>query len=99
MDFNWIAQTAIMLGIGLIGYFLKATMTEVKNEICKIEKEINRVEDSTNARIEQINRDFNNLKSDLPLVYVTREDHVRQMNSIDRKLDKIFDHITKEGQK
>ncbi|WP_261945395.1 hypothetical protein [Paenibacillus melissococcoides] len=35
MEWNWIIQTATMLGIGAIGYFLKTTMAELKTQINK----------------------------------------------------------------
>lgn len=33
---------------------------------------------------------LNDLKADLPLVYVTREDYIRVMNRVEDKLDQIL---------
>lgn len=42
---------------------------------------------------------LNDLKSDLPLIYVTREDFIRVSNNIDQKLDRLLyqQRGTKEG--
>ena len=40
--------------------------------------------------IERVEEKLNDLKSDLPLVYVTREDYIRTMNRIEDKLDQIL---------
>jgi chromosome segregation ATPase len=86
MDLSWVLQTATMIGIGIIGYFLKTTMN-------KLEDDIKNNED----RVEKLEKEMNNLKSDLPFIYVTREDFIRAMNNVDKKLDKIYDGMVKGG--
>ncbi len=47
--------------------------------------------DKKNAeRIDKVEEKLNDLKADLPLVYVTREDYIRVMNRVEDKLDQII---------
>ncbi|MEF2968344.1 hypothetical protein V3851_23785 [Paenibacillus sp. M1] len=88
MDYSWIIQTVTMLGIGAIGFFLKATLSEVKTQI------------KENAeRVDALEEKLENLKSDLPFIYTTREDFIRTMNNVDTKLEKIHDVLLKGGNK
>lgn len=86
MDYSWIIQSATMLGIGVIGFFLKATFSEIKTKI----KE-------TDNRVDALEEKLENLKSDLPFIYTTREDFIRTMNNVDSKLEKIHDVLLKGG--
>ena len=54
------------------------------------------------VRMEKLETNFNDLKSDLPLLYVLREDFVRTMNNVeskiggmDNKLDRLLEKIVK----
>lgn len=86
MDFNWAMQTITMLGIGVIGYFLKTSMTEIKGQI------------KENAqRVSTLEKELDDLRSDLPFIYTTREDFIRTMNNVDKKLDKIHDSMIGGG--
>ena len=42
------------------------------------------------AQIEKVEEKLNDLKADLPLLYVTREDYIRVMNRVEDKLDQIL---------
>lgn len=64
---------------GTVVFFLKNTLNEVKAGIFK-----NTVE------IEQVQKELNELKSDMPFIYTTREDFIRVMNNVDNKLDKLL---------
>lgn len=47
--------------------------------------------DAANAnRIAEVENKLAELKADLPLLYVTREDFIRVTDNIDRKLDRII---------
>ena len=92
MELSWVLQTVTAVGIGIIGYFLKTTMNELKLRVKENEDKIQQVEEK-----------FNNLKSDLPFIYTTREDHAAAMNAVDRKitgtdkkLDKLIEYLTVE---
>ena len=40
--------------------------------------------------IKTLDKNLNDLKADLPLIYVTREDYIRVMNRVEDKLDQIL---------
>ena len=40
--------------------------------------------------IQPQDKNLNDLKADLPLIYVTREDYIRVMNRVEDKLDQIL---------
>lgn len=87
-------QTITTLVIALIGWGVKNAISDMKDAIKK------------NAfDIEKVKTELSELKSDLPLVYVLREDYIRTLNNVDKqmgdmngKLDKIIQFkVTKEG--
>jgi len=89
----FLIQTTTTLVIGLVGWSLKSTLQRIKEDTTTNELEIK----ETRKEIEQ-------LKADLPFVYVLREDYIRcqqnqenkinnienKMNNIEKKIDKLF---------
>lgn len=66
--------------------FLKTSMTEIKGQI------------KENAqRVDNLEKELDDLRSDLPFIYTTREDFIRTMNNVDKKLDKIHDSMIGGG--
>lgn len=84
MELTWILQTITALVIGVIGFFLKGTLTELKDGIKQNAGDIQRVKN-----------ELNDLKSDLPFVYVLREDFIRTLNNVDNKMNNIDGKIDK----
>lgn len=82
----WIIQTLILLAIGAIAYFLKEMKKTIDERLEKNE-----------CRIEALEKEVNNLKSDLPFVYVLREDFIRTMANVERKLDDIYKLLLVNG--
>ena len=73
------ASLLCTLVVGALTYFIKNTLAGLESA------------DKQNAEhIERVEEKLNDLKSDLPLVYVTREDYIRTMNRIEDKLDQIL---------
>lgn len=73
------ASLLCTLVVGALTYFIKKTLAGLESA------------DKQNAEhIERVEEKLNDLKSDLPLVYVTREDYIRTMNRIEDKLDQIL---------
>ena len=79
--------------ISLVAWGFRTTISEIRNATKK-----------NTERIEKLEDNFNDLKSDLPLIYVLREDFVRSMNSvenkmggIDNKLDRLLEKTAKGG--
>lgn len=86
-----------MLGIGVIGYFLKTTVTEIKEQIKINSQRVDQTEEKMEKKIVELQKELEDLRSDLPFIYVTREDFIRAMNNVDNKLDKIYDGMLKGG--
>ncbi|CAH8249706.1 hypothetical protein WJ0W_006890 [Paenibacillus melissococcoides] len=43
--------------------------------------------------VDELKKELDDLRSDLPFIYTTREDFIRTMNNVDKKLDKIHDSM------
>ena len=73
------ASLLCTLVVGALTFFIKKTLSSLENA------------DKKNAeRIDKVEEKLNDLKADLPLVYVTREDYIRVMNRVEDKLDQIL---------
>jgi septation ring formation regulator EzrA len=84
MELTWILQTITTLVIAVVGYFFKGTLTELKEGI------------KQNAGdIKEVKAELNDLKSDLPFIYVLREDFIRTLNNVDSKMNNIDGKIDK----
>lgn len=89
MEYGWVVQTiyaVYAVALGLIAYLLRDLKKSFEDKVKK-----------NSSDIESLQRDLSDLKSDLPFVYVMREDFVRAMATVEVKLDKIYDCITKGG--
>lgn len=82
----FVFQTIITAIIGVAAWGVKNAISEIKSAIGKLE-----VTDKENAdEIAKVRGELNDLKADLPLIYVTREDFIRVSNNVDHKLDKLL---------
>lgn len=95
MDLSWVLQTVIAIGIGIIGYFLKTTVAELKKQIKANLEKVTNVENKLNGKLDELEKELSDLKSDLPFIYVTREDFIRSMNTVGNKFDKVGDKLDK----
>lgn len=82
---------------------VKACININNENISSLRKEVMNEISKNDLKIEKVHSELNQLKSDLPLVYTLREDHIRALNSVDaainkvsRKIDKLIE-IKKEG--
>ena len=82
----FVFQTIITAIIGVAAWGVKNAIGEIEAAISKLE-----TSDKENAaEIAKVRGELNDLKADLPLIYVTREDFIRVSNNIDHKLDKLL---------
>lgn len=65
--------------VGALAYFMKRTLSALET-----------ADQKNAAKIDAVEERLNDLKSDLPLLYVTREDYIRVMNRVEDKLDRIL---------
>lgn len=90
MNFSFILPLVVTTAIGIISFFIKSTLSRMESNFEKLSKKIQEIDQRHNHDIDRLNCELNQLKSDLPLVYVLREDFLRAMNNIEMKLDKIL---------
>lgn len=96
-----VAVTGIL---GWLSYFIKRTLDEFKqaqaeqgDRLESIKKESETRDKENDKKIEEVKQELSDLKADLPLIYVTREDYIRTLNNVDNKLDKIYDGMMRGG--
>lgn len=79
------ASLACSIVVGALAFFFKKTLNSLERA------------DKKNAEdIKEIRQQMNDLKADLPLVYVSREDYIRVMTRVEDKLDRILYSRAKE---
>lgn len=115
---EWVITTAITLGIGVISYFLKRTMSQVDKVVSELQaverngatkadlkletedlkQEIKQIrEDYTPRRTHE--KDFDECRKDIKDIranYLTKDDFIREINKMDRKLDQIITIVLNE---
>lgn len=102
MDLNWIFQTAMTVGIGIIAYFMKRLMDESKSTdealIRKLEETQARIEAErreSQQRDNELAKQINDLKTDLPFMYVLKEDWIRVSDATDKKISSMDSKVDK----
>ena len=83
--------------VGALAYFMKRTLDSYQKADEKNAADIKEVDKKQTEEVEKLKTQINELKSDLPHVYVLREDFIRTLNNVDKqmsdmngKLDKIL---------
>lgn len=89
MDFGFIIQTATGIAIGLLAYFMKQTMTDIREDIKVNNTKVEAAETKFNHELGKLKDELNDLKTDMPIVFTLREDFIRALNNVDGKLDKL----------
>lgn len=84
------ASLLCTLVVGALTYFLKRLLGTLEEADRKNAERIEEVNKEKTAQIEKVEEKLNDLKADLPLLYVTREDYIRVMNRVEDKLDQIL---------
>ena len=84
------ASLLCTLVVGALTYFLKRLLGTLEEADRKNAERIEVVNKEKTAQIEKVEEKLNDLKADLPLLYVTREDYIRVMNRVEDKLDQIL---------
>ena len=80
------ASLLCTLVVGALAFFIKKTLTSLE-----------KADEKNAAKIAEVEEKLNDLKADLPLIYVTREDYIRVMDRIEKKLDQILYSGTPRG--
>ena len=75
---------------GALTFFIKKTLASLEEADKKNAAQIAEAKREAADKIAKVDEKLNDLKADLPLVYVTREDYIRVMNRVEDKLDQIL---------
>lgn len=95
-----IFQTILTIAVAVIGWSIKSTLGSIRDDIKENADDIEKLDVKQTTAVEQVKTDLNNLKSDLPFVYVTREDYIRTMNNVDKQMtvmDGKLDRLLSKG--
>lgn len=84
------ASLLCTLVVGALTFFIKKTLTSLEEADKKNAAQIAEAKREAADKIAKVDEKLNDLKADLPLVYVTREDYIRVMNRVEDKLDQIL---------
>lgn len=90
MNLTFLIPVITTTVIGILSYFIKTTLSRMEGNFERLSHKLEEIEERHNADIDRLNSEINQLKSDLPLVYVLREDFLRVMNNVEQKLDRIL---------
>lgn len=98
------ASLLCTLVVGALAYFIKKTLGSLEDADKKNADDIRAEAAKREQELKELTGQFNDLKSDMPLVYTLREDFIRSMNSVDhnisgldQKLDQVLRLITSFG--
>ena len=84
------ASLLCTLVVGALTFFIKKTLASLEEADKKNAAQIAEANREAADKIAKVDEKLNDLKADLPLVYVTREDYIRVMNRVEDKLDQIL---------
>ena len=82
----FVFQSVITAIIGIAAWGIKNAIGEIKSAITELKD----TDKENAAEIAKVRGELNDLKADLPLIYVTREDFIRVSNNVDEKLNKLL---------
>ena len=98
------ASLLCTLVVGALTYFFKKTLTSLEDADKKNAADIQAEARKREQELKELTTQFNDLKSDMRLVYTLREDFIRSMNSVDhnisgldQKLDQVLRLMTSFG--
>lgn len=86
----WASQLIITLLIGGVSYFIKRTLDEFKAGMKQQADRLEQLDAKHSRETAELRKELSELKADLPLVFVLREDHIRLMSRIEDKIDQIL---------
>ena len=95
------ASLLCTLVVGALTYFMKRTLSSLEDADKRNAADIQAETRKREQEVKELTKHFNDMKSDMPLVYTLREDFIRSMNSVDhnmsgldQKLDQVLQLIT-----
>lgn len=86
---SWLMQTAILVAIGALAWFMKGTLKTIEDKICA------NVQETEDAKkdIRALEAKFNDYRERAAMDYVHKEEFIRAVTLMEKKLDKIYDLV------
>lgn len=102
---SWLSSALFTLTVGIIGFFLKRTMNSFESKMAEqredfhqemesIRKDFKDSMDTLGHRVDKIEDTI----SEMPYKYTLKEDFIRSMSTVDKKLDQILDNQRGRGE-
>lgn len=88
----------LTLAIGAVGYLLKELKNTIDKQLSSQSEQMEKMGDKNEKRFRELEKEFSNLRADLPGQYVNRDDFVRAISGLDNRLDKGLTTISKQIQ-
>ena len=111
---EWVITTVITLGIGVVSYFLKRTMSQVDRHDTEIREgreqsaskedlkdDIRKIREDYTPR-DTHQKDFDECRKDIKEIrenYLTKDDFIREISKMDRKLDRMMEMMIEAAKK
>ncbi len=92
-----IFQIICTLAVAVFGFFIKRELKRLDDADKNNEQEIKEAKKDLDTKLTDLKDDYNKYKAEMPFNFVTRDEFIRAMTNLDRKLDKIYDCIAKKG--
>ena len=92
--------------IGALVYLAKMMINDIKSSISgfgdrldtamkSFNERIDKVEEKHEKDMKQVQAELNNIKSDLPMTFVLREDYFRVMNGVEGKMNSMDEKLNR----
>jgi len=93
---TWIIQIAIGLVIGVLGFFMKRTLTQIERQFEQQKSETDKKISDQQNRTEKLEEKLNTFIGNMPFQYTLRDDFIRAFAGLENKLDKILDQLSRK---
>ena len=92
--------------IGVLVYLAKMMINDIKSSISgfgdrldtamkSFDERIDKVEEKHEKDMKQVQAELNNIKSELPMTFVLREDYFRVMNGVEGKMNSMDEKLNR----
>lgn len=90
----WLATTIIGLMISGLVFFIKKQFSDLEKANEQIHADSVQAREKLNARIEKLEMKLQTTIEEMPYKYTLREDFIRAVSGLERKIDKILDALS-----
>jgi uncharacterized protein Yka (UPF0111/DUF47 family) len=87
--------------IPLIKILFSREVKRFEEKVAENKKQIEDLKTNMDQKVEKIKDDMNDMKNDMPFIYVTREDFIRSIDNVDKSVtsctqmvNKVYEHLT-----